>query len=206
MGLFTRLLAATLVVSLLAGGCPGFLPGNSDQTSVSGTSAASDTGSSTDSAAASAPPAGAASDTLTEEFPGCYEPAETAAWCEEVLRLVNEERLAEGEEALKHNDTLEAQAEQYACEMIYYGFFDHNNPETGSTLRDRADEFGYDYQVVGENLAGGQESPAEVVAAWMASEGHRENILEPRFVEIGVAVRAGGHYGLYWVLEFGLPR
>ena len=210
MGSCTRLIAIALLVGLVAGGCPG-LPASSEwqQTGVSASSdssAGGDSGESSQTTATSPLPEGAATDSLTEEFPGCYELAEAAKWCDEVQRLVNEERLAEGVGALERNATLEAQAEQYACEMVYYGFFDHNNPATGSTLRDRADEFGYDYQVIGENLAGGQPSPAEVVAAWMASPGHRENILDARFVEVGVAVRAGGHYGVYWVLEFGLPR
>lgn len=145
-------------------------------------------------------------DALSAEFPGCAPAAEGEAWRAEVLQLVNDERAAWGLDPLSHSQTLEDQAEQYACEMIYYGFFAHDNPVTGSELPDRAAEFGYDYWVIGENLAAGQPTPVRVVQDWMGSPGHRANILDERFTEAGVGVRVGGEYGIYWVLEFGLPR
>jgi len=76
---------------------------------------------------------------------------------------------------------------------------------TGSTLRDRSQAAEYDYWIVGENLAAGQRTPVEVVSAWMTSPCHRENVLNPAFTELGVAVRYGGTYGYYWVQEFGRP-
>ena len=63
----------------------------------------------------------------------------------------------------------------------------------------------YDYYMIGENLAAGQATPAQVMADWMESAGHRANILEASFVELGVGVRTGGTYGTYWVQEFGRP-
>ncbi len=145
------------------------------------------------------------SDALTTRFPACQEPREAAFWRSEVLRLVNDERRRSGLQALAKNDTLEAQAVQYACELIQYDFFDHVNPQTGSHLRDRTAEFGYDYWVIGENLAAGQRSPVEVVQAWVDSPCHRENIMNPAFTELGIGVRVGGDYGYYWVQEFGRP-
>jgi uncharacterized protein YkwD len=145
------------------------------------------------------------SDGLTVEFPGCQEPAEAAYWRSEVLRLVNQERQSRRLGTLTRSATLEDQATQYACELIYYDFFDHVNQTTGSTLADRSAEFGYDYWIIGENLAAGQRSPAEVVADWMDSPCHRENLLNPAFTELGVGVRVGGDYGYYWVQEFGRP-
>ena len=69
--------------------------------------------------------------------------------------------------------------------------------------------FGYDYIVTGENLIlGNFDSEAEVVAKWMDSPGHRANILNERFVEIGVAIVKGTYQGQsVWigVQEFGLP-
>src|SRR5262249_34669609 len=128
-----------------------------------------------------------------------------AQWKDRILELVNEERGKSGLGLLAHNATLEAEAEQYACEMIHYDFFDHVNPVTHSTLGTRARAFGYDFAVVGENLAAGQTSPEQAFHDWMNSPGHRQNILDPRFIELGVSVRAGGDYGLYWVQEFGEP-
>jgi uncharacterized protein YkwD len=104
------------------------------------------------------------------------------------------------------NQTLEDQANQYACEMLCHNFFAHENPVTGTELPDRAAEFGYDYQIIGENLAAGQESPIDVMVAWMGSPPHRENILDARFTEVGIGIRSGGSYGLYWVLELGHPQ
>jgi len=144
-------------------------------------------------------------DELTVEFPGCREPVQAAFWRAEVLRLVNEERAKKKVPPVQRSATLEAQASQYACEMVYYGFFGHVNDFTGSTLAERAAEFEYDYWIIGENLAAGQRTPAQVVADWMGSPCHRQNILNPAFTELGVGIRYGGEYGFYWVQEFGRP-
>jgi len=149
---------------------------------------------------------GASPDELGARFPGCGAPADTAAWQAEVVNLVNQERSARGLAPLARSTTLAAQAEQYACELIYYDFFAHDNPVTGTDLPQRAAEFSYGYWVIGENLAAGQPSPQEAVQSWLASAGHRANILSPDFTEIGVGVRTGGDFGVYWVQEFGRPR
>lgn len=145
------------------------------------------------------------SDWLTTQFPGCNEPHQADAWRARILELVNEERARAGVPPVVHNQTLADQAAQYACEMIVYRFFDHVNPVTGTTLSDRADEFGYDFLVIGENLAGGQPTPEQAMLGWMNSPGHRANILDARFTELGVGVRTGGEFGIYWVQEFGRP-
>jgi uncharacterized protein YkwD len=142
---------------------------------------------------------------LTAQFPDCGEPAEEQAWQARILELVNQERTLAGLPALARNAILEAQATQYACEMIHYGFFAHVNPFTGTEVEDRADEFGYEWWM-GENLAAGQPTPEAAFNAWMNSEGHRYNILHPQCTELGVGVRTGGEYGIYWVQEFGYPR
>lgn len=145
-------------------------------------------------------------DQLADEFPGCSEADDADELRDEILRLVNEERQLAGLSPLTHNQTLEDQATQYACEMISYGFFAHENPVTGTDLADRAAEFGYDYLAIGENLAAGQPTPVRAMADWMAStEGHRENILNANFTELGVGVRTGGEFKTYWVQEFGQP-
>jgi uncharacterized protein YkwD len=147
----------------------------------------------------------ASADELTVEYPECQEPADGAFWRSEILRLVNQERQAQGVSPVTLNDTLADEAAEYACEMIHYDFFGHTNPTTGSTLTDRAAEVHYDFWIIGENLAAGQRSPAQVMAEWMDSPCHRENIMNPAFTELGVAVRVGGDYGFYWVQEFGRP-
>ena len=190
MAWIRRLLCGLSVIILLLGGCP--LDPSSAPETVLGTGSASQGNQSS-------------SDQLATQFPTCLETARGDEWRDEVVRLVNLERARAGLVPVVQNQTLEDQATRYACEMIYYDFFAHENPFTGSHLADRAAEFGYDYQMIGENLAAGQSTPAQVMADWMASEGHKRNILEPNFTELGVGVRSGGTYGTYWVQEFGRP-
>ncbi len=144
-------------------------------------------------------------DQLSNQFPNCRTFTSVAAWQDEVLRLVNEERARAGLNAVARNATLEAQATQYACEMIQHNFFAHDNPVTGTRLRDRAEEFGYEFLLIGENLAAGQPDPQRVMSDWMGSPGHRANILNPDYEELGVGIRRGGEFGIYWVQEFGRP-
>ena len=187
-----RFICLVLVVGLavLPGGCP--MAGAGGDASGGATSSEGST-------------AGQA-DALETQFPGCSAVADPDAWRDEVLQLVNQERTSRGLSALTRNSTLDDQAESYACEMIYYDFFDHDNPVTGDTLADRADQFGYDYAAMGENIAVGQQSPSQVMQSWMNSAGHRANILSSIYTEIGIGVRAGGQYGTYWVQVFGTPH
>ncbi|MGL5944276.1 MAG: CAP domain-containing protein [Waterburya sp.] len=60
---------------------------------------------------------------------------------------------------------------------------------------------GYQYSNLGENVAQGQTTPTDVLDSWMNSSGHRENILNPNFTEIGV-----GYENNYWTQVFGRPR
>lgn len=146
-----------------------------------------------------------ASDVLGERFPTCQIALNAETWRAEILLLVNQERTRRGLGRVVRNAALEAQATQYACEMIHYGFFDHVNPVTGTTLSDRASDFGFDFLVIGENLAAGQRSPSNAMSDWMGSPGHAANILNPEFTEVGIGVRLGGEFGVYWVQEFGRP-
>jgi uncharacterized protein YkwD len=153
----------------------------------------------------SARPAASAPDELTVDYPACSAPAEAQSWKLTILELVNRERSKAGLRTLNVNATLEREAETYACEMIQHDFFAHVNPVDGSDLASRARAFSYSYQFIGENLAAGQHSPEEAFTDWMNSPGHRQNIMNEAFVEIGIGVRSGGSYGLYWVQEFGEP-
>lgn len=177
----------------LIGGCP---------TSNSGDSSAATNRDSQQNS----PGASGSTDVLGEQFAGCDIPADAESWRATILLLVNQERSRRGLNTLAYSEALEAQAEQYACEMISYDFFAHENPVTGSTLPDRALEFGYDYQIIGENLAAGQPTPDRAMDDWMNSPGHAANILQPSFVELGIGIRTGGEYGVYWVQEFGRRR
>lgn len=107
------------------------------------------------------------------------------------------QRAAVGVGPVEENAQLTAAANAYARRLDTEGFFDHVAPD-GSKPSDRALAAGYCDQYVGENLAYGQTSEIQVMQDWMASAGHRENILNPRFVRYGL-----GRYGDKWVLMLG---
>ncbi len=92
----------------------------------------------------------------------------------EILRLVNIERAEQGLDPLVLDNTLSAAAAVRAKEATE--LFSHTRPDGSSTFTVLA-EFGLTYRRAGENIAIGQLTPAQVVQAWMDSEGHRNNIL-----------------------------
>ncbi len=122
-----------------------------------------------------------------------------------VLSLINIERATVGVSPVTLNDELVNAAESYACTLAGEDFFDHIHPATGEGPGERAAAAGYVYFAVGENLAAGQISAAQVVESWMESKGHRQNLLSPDWKETGIGVRRGGTYGVYWVQLFGKP-
>jgi uncharacterized protein YkwD len=106
---------------------------------------------------------------------------------------------------LSASRNLDEAASRHARDMARKGFFDHRAPD-GSQPWDRVRRAGYQPRISGENIAYGPESAEEVVAGWLASPGHCENIMEPRFEHIGVGVATGGRRGrIYWVQNFGAP-
>ncbi|NQD67084.1 SafA/ExsA family spore coat assembly protein [Bacillus haikouensis] len=119
----------------------------------------------------------------------------------EVVKLVNAERAKAGLSPLKENWELSRVARYKSQDMIDKNYFSHTSPTYGSPFQMMKD-FGLSYQTAGENIAAGQSTPAEVVEAWMNSEGHRKNILSPAYTEIGVGYVKGGSYGHYWTQMF----
>lgn len=109
---------------------------------------------------------------------------------------------------LVENLKLNAAAKSKAENMFLYQYFEHISP-SGVGPGELAKSFGYDYIVEGENLIlGNFKNEQEVVQLWMDSPGHRANILNNRFSDIGVAVIKGVYNGqTVWigVQEFGLP-
>ncbi len=94
----------------------------------------------------------------------------------------------------------------HARDMARKNFFDHRGAD-GSQPKDRVLRAGYQPRLTGENIALGPESAQEVVAGWLASPGHCENIMDARFEHIGVGLASGrGRGKIYWVQTFGAPR
>ncbi|MFC9275224.1 CAP domain-containing protein, partial [Bacillus spizizenii] len=90
-----------------------------------------------------------------------------------------------------------AEADQ-SRDMKDKNYFDHQSPTYGSPF-DMMKSFGISYKTAGENIAKGQKTPEEVVKAWMNSEGHRKNILNPNFTHIGVGYVESGSI---WTQQF----
>ena len=102
--------------------------------------------------------------------------------------------------------TLDTVASGHAIDMAEKNYFEHVDP-AGHSPADRVRAVGYQEKLVGENIAYGPKSVDEVVQGWLDSPGHCENIMDPRFAEMGIAL-APGHVkrGLYWVQVFAEPR
>ncbi len=133
-------------------------------------------------------------------------PENSDAVADQLIALVNAVRVENGLKPVRKNPILMRLAEDYASRMIERKFFSHIDPETGYGPGQRALQANYLFLSVGENLGAVQTSPEAVMEDWMNStEGHRENILSVQWDEVGAAVRVGGEYGVYWVLEFGNP-
>jgi uncharacterized YkwD family protein/spore coat assembly protein SafA len=115
----------------------------------------------------------------------------------EVVRLVNIERKKAGLAELRHNWELSRVARYKSEDMRDKGYFAHNSPTYGTPFQ-MMKSFGISYRTAGENIAKGQTTPAAVVNAWMNSSGHRANILNPSFTEIGVGYASGN----YWTQMF----
>ncbi|KAF6575048.1 CAP domain-containing protein [Paenibacillus sp. FSL M8-0228] len=114
----------------------------------------------------------------------------------EVVKLVNNERSQKGLKPLTSNAKLTEVALAKAKDMSTNNYFSHTSPTYGSPF-DMMKKFGVTYTYAGENIAMGQQTPQEVMKAWMNSQGHRENILKAEYTQIGVA-----YYNGYWVQEF----
>ena len=95
----------------------------------------------------------------------------------------------------------------HANDMADHDYFEHKDL-AGQSPADRVRASGYSEKLVGENIAYGPGTIDEVVQGWLDSPGHCENIMDPRFVEMGIAYAPGRatRHGLYWVQLFAEPR
>ncbi len=115
-----------------------------------------------------------------------------------VIAATNAERVDAGCDPLGFDPRLAAAAQAHSEDMAENGYLSHTGLD-GSTPEERIRDAGYP-DPGGENIARGQETAAEVVADWMASPGHRRNILDCGYVDIGVGFDPRGNF---WAQEFG---
>jgi uncharacterized protein YkwD len=125
----------------------------------------------------------------------------------ELLKLTNLERQKVGLSPLKLSSQLTKAAQSHARDMARNNYFSHTGLN-GSSMADRAKGTGYKYFALGENIAAGKSTPEGTIRQWMNSSGHRANILNSRFTEIGFGYEnaPNSRYRHYWVQVFGTPQ
>ncbi len=133
------------------------------------------------------------------------------------LCLVNRERTANGVSPLQADSALELSAQRHTESMAFGDYFEHVGPDGTPASRMRAAGYIYSSRIgyeIGENIGWGTlwlATPRAIVAAWMASPGHRANILDPSFRDTGIGVSAHppaslahGQAGGIYTQDFGV--
>ena len=124
----------------------------------------------------------------------------------ELIVLINAQREKNGLVLLTLQSQLKTLARAHCADMACNGHSSHTASD-GSSTRDRVTAQGYQFVAVGENIAAGCEAPREVIALWMNSPGHRKNMLDPSFTEMGAGYLYDpkSKYLSYWTVIFGYP-
>jgi uncharacterized protein YkwD len=137
--------------------------------------------------------------------------AELEAWRKRILELVNAARSEQKLPALALEPTLSEAAQAHALDMLKRGYFEHETPE-GEGIADRYGKAGKKWAWTGENIfqCSGctpvtDEILLEIHQDWMASDGHRENILDREFTALGFGLAIDGEE-LYAVQAFAVPE
>ena len=149
-------------------------------------------------------------------------PAEITSDCgisrlrDSVLQQVNAARAAarscgprkmEAVRALGWNSALAEAAERHSVDMAARRYFDHVSPD-GKRVSQRVTQQGYNWRMVGENLAGGDTTVAGVIAGWLKSPAHCQNMMSPAYAEVGVACvrQPGSQWENYWTMVLATRR
>ncbi|WP_225834410.1 CAP domain-containing protein [Streptomyces sp. NK08204] len=119
-----------------------------------------------------------------------------------IVELVNAERAKAGCAPVTLNATLTKAAQAHSADMASHQNMSHTGSD-GSSPGDRITRAGYVWSTYGENIAYGYSTPEQVMAGWMSSPGHKANILNCAFKEIGVGLAQPGSY---WTQDFGTAR
>lgn len=152
-----------------------------------------------------------AADAASVKVKGCTGTRVTLSNAEkQMLDLHNQRRADRNLPKLCIHPALQRAAEAHSRDMIQRDYFAHDTKGSGTTFNQRIRRAGYDYRVAGENLAwgaGSTASPANRMRAWMKSDGHRRNLLDRRFREVGIGAYDGTYRGTrdatMWTADFG---
>jgi uncharacterized protein YkwD len=129
--------------------------------------------------------------------------ADETSMANQLLALVNAERIGASLTPLLSDSKLVSAALGQAIDMDTRNFFDHVNPD-GHDAAWRIGHAGVSFSSSGEDIAMGEQTAADAMAVWMASDPDKANILNPNFTKIGVAVHIGVD-GPFWVMDFVTP-
>jgi uncharacterized protein YkwD len=130
----------------------------------------------------------------SKPFPPAPPPEQPQTVNSQLLDLHNHERTTKGRPALQMDDQLNKYAQDHANWMAQHSNLQHSNISNVLKLG---------YMTAGENIAWNQQTPQEVVNAWMHSSGHRANILNNRFTKVGFGMAYNQHGEPYWCTVFG---
>lgn len=150
--------------------------------------------------ASTAPSAPTATATASPSTSAAATPASDAL--AQVVTLVNSERGKVGCSPLTLNAKLSKAAQDHSADMASHQNMSHTGSD-GSDPGQRITAAGYTWSAYGENVAYGYSTPEQVMAGWMSSPGHKRNILDCGFKEIGVGLAQPGSY---WTQDFGTSR
>jgi uncharacterized protein YkwD len=133
--------------------------------------------------------------------------ANAEAFADELITRTNTERRNARLTPLTRSMNLMRAAEVQAAQMARANVMEHDIPGAAyPTLTSRLAYVKYPVRAAGENIGEGYRTPAAAVAGWMASSGHRANILSASYTEIGTAMAPGPDGSVFWVQVFGRPR
>jgi uncharacterized protein YkwD len=121
-----------------------------------------------------------------------------------VFMIVNQERANAGCAPLTVDSRLTTAARRHSADMAQRGYFDHTTPE-GVEFATRITQAGYRWSTAGENIAKGQPTAASVMKAWMNSKGHRANILNCKYRNIGIGLAYSPRREPVWTQDFATP-
>ncbi|MFZ7120741.1 MAG: SafA/ExsA family spore coat assembly protein [Eubacteriaceae bacterium] len=119
----------------------------------------------------------------------------------QVIELTNQQRVKNGLKPLEYNWELCRIARYKSQDMVDKNYFSHTSPTYGSPFN-MIKAFGLIYRSAGENIAKGQKSAQQVVTSWMNSSGHRANILNSGYTQIGVGYAVDSNGTPYWTQMF----
>jgi uncharacterized protein YkwD len=156
---------------------------------------------------ASPPPPPTATNTAAPTAPPSCDPSGNGSFESALIGLINAERQARGAGTLSSQSQLTTAARNHSADMACNAFFSHTGSD-GSLPWDRASALGYSYSTIAENIFAGSSSAQAAFDAWMNSSGHRDNMLDPNYIEIGVGYRywSDSPYGAYTTAVFARPR